>query len=177
MDSTTDTPVVIDMPEHNPGKMGGTMRLGRRPTVFRSEGKSVLKQLYGNKATVEERHRHRYEVNPEYIKDLEAAGLIFVGKDDTGERMEALEIPDKNFYVAVQFHPEYLSRPLRPSPPYVGLLAAASGQLDRFVSDAKNKSSATASEAAGSSRNVLDEDMRTAMDDLELQMGSSSLFS
>lgn len=55
--------------------------------------------------------------------------------------MEALEIPEKKYYVAVQFHPEYLSRPLRPSPPYVGLLAAASGQLERFASEAKQRNS------------------------------------
>lgn len=76
-------------------------------------------QLY-KKEVIEERHRHRYEVNPEYTDRLEAAGLNFVGKDDTGTRMEVAIIKDHPYYVTVQFHPEYLSRPLSPSPTFLG---------------------------------------------------------
>ncbi|CAL8100132.1 unnamed protein product [Orchesella dallaii] len=177
MDSNTENPVVVDMPEHNPGKMGGTMRLGRRATVFKNEGVSILKQLYGNKDSVEERHRHRYEVNPQYINELEATGLIFVGKDDSGQRMEALEIPDKSFFTAVQFHPEYLSRPLRPSPPYVGLLAAASGQLDRFVSEAKSRSTnVTSGNMHDAPSDIENNDDLMAINELESELSDCSLF-
>lgn len=78
-----------------------------------------LAQLY-KKDVIEERHRHRYEVNPEYVERLEAAGLRFVGKDDTKTRMEVAIVENHPFYVSVQFHPEYLSRPLSPSPPFLG---------------------------------------------------------
>ena len=62
-----------------------------------------------------ERHRHRYEVNPKYVEDLTAAGLLFTGKDDTGTRMEIVELPRDvhPFFFATQFHPEFLSRPVR----------------------------------------------------------------
>ena len=76
-----------------------------------------------------ERHRHRYEVNPEYIERLAKAGLTFVGRDDKGERMEVLELRDHPWFVGVQFHPEYLSRVLEPSRPYLGFVAASAGCL------------------------------------------------
>ena len=79
-DPDTPHPVVIDMPEHNPGQMGGTMRLGKRQTIFKTED-SVMRKLYGNKKFVEERHRHRYEVNPAMIEEFEKAGMMFVGHD------------------------------------------------------------------------------------------------
>jgi CTP synthase len=137
IDPENEKPLVIDMPEHNTGTMGGTMRLGRRVTTFQPGKSSVLKQLYGGDDEIEERHRHRYEVNPEFVVELEAAGLKFVGKDETGQRMEAMELDGHPYYVGVQFHPEYLSRPLRPSPPYMGLLLAASGQLESYLASDK----------------------------------------
>ncbi|GMR59355.1 hypothetical protein PMAYCL1PPCAC_29550, partial [Pristionchus mayeri] len=177
--------VVIDMPEHHSGGMGGTMRLGARTTVFLTE-KCKLRTLYG-KDEVEERHRHRYEVNPSIVPELSKKGLLFVGmgvdedsterftihekkkmsessaallqyaehskenedllskidylcqrggdgKDKTAVRMEMLELNDHPYYVGAQFHPEYLSHPLQPSPPFLGLLLAASGQLDAVLS-------------------------------------------
>ena len=125
-------PVVIFMPEIDPTTMGGTMRLGLRPTLFQpgSEG-SRLRKLYGEKTEIHERHRHRYEVNPEYVDRLAKAGLEFIGKDDKGVRMEILELKDHPWYVGVQFHPEYLSRVLQPSRPYLGFVAAAAGCLDQ----------------------------------------------
>ena len=69
---------------------------------------------------VRERHRHRYEVNPKYVDRLTKAGLHFVGKDDSGERMEIFELPHHKWFVGVQYHPEYLSRVLQPSKPYLG---------------------------------------------------------
>ena len=131
-DPDTKYPVVIDMPEHNPGQMGGTMRLGKRRTVFKSKD-SVVRQLYGDAEYVEERHRHRYEVNPDKIEALEKEGLKFVGHDLDQIRMEIMELQGHPYFVAVQYHPEYISRPLRPSPPYLGLLLAAAGKLQGFL--------------------------------------------
>lgn len=74
----------------------------------------------------------RYEVNPELVDDLESAGLRFVGKDDTGQRMEIVELDTDAhpFFVGVQYHPEFKSRPLAASPVFVGLIAASIGKLD-----------------------------------------------
>ncbi|CAF3635703.1 unnamed protein product [Adineta steineri] len=134
--------VVIEMPEHNPGNMGGTMRLGRRTTHFVND-ESIVKKLYGNKASVDERHRHRYEVNPAYIEECEKAGLKFVGRSDDNERMEILELENHPYFVAVQYHPEYISRPLKPSAPYLGLIWAACGELKNVLSHVAKEQSPT----------------------------------
>ena len=126
-DEDCPNPAVIFMPEISTTHLGGTMRLGSRPTLFQVDDCKV-KRLYGGLESVDERHRHRYEVNPELIERLEAAGLTFVGKDETGQRCEILELPDHPYFVAVQYHPEFKSRPGRPSPPFLGLILAASGQ-------------------------------------------------
>ncbi|CAG9795098.1 unnamed protein product [Diatraea saccharalis] len=125
-----EDPLVIDMPEHHPGNLGGTMRLGKRKTYLEP---SVITRLY-NRDVIEERHRHRYEVNPEYIDRLEAAGLRFVGKDENRVRMEVAVVENHPYYVSVQFHPEYLSRPLSPSPPFLGLILASLGKLKSYLS-------------------------------------------
>lgn len=114
------------------------MRLGRRTTHFVSNNSilskySLLRKnkilitnfielLYGNKDSIEERHRHRYEVNPKYIEEFEKAGMKFTGRSDDNERMEIFELENHPYFVGVQFHPEYISRPLRPSAPYLGLI-------------------------------------------------------
>ena len=67
---------------------------------------------------------YRYEVNPKYVAEFEAAGMRFVGRDTEGQRMEIMELAGHPYYVAVQYHPEYISRPLSPSPPYLGLILA-----------------------------------------------------
>ncbi|KAG8590656.1 hypothetical protein GDO81_006832 [Engystomops pustulosus] len=131
-DPNTKNPVVIDMPEHNPGDMGGTMRLGKRKTVFTTSA-STLRKLYENVDFVEERHRHRYEVNPQLIPQFEEKGLKFVGHDTDGQRMEIIELKDHPYFVGVQFHPEFSSRPMKPSPPYLGLMLAASGKLSTYI--------------------------------------------
>ncbi|KAI4333235.1 hypothetical protein L6164_018069 [Bauhinia variegata] len=124
-DPATKNPCVIFMPEGSKTHMGGTMRLGSRRTYFQvADCKSA--KLYGNVDFVDERHRHRYEVNPEMISQLESAGLSFVGKDETGRRMEIVELVGHPFFIGVQFHPEFKSRPGNPSPPFLGLIAAAS---------------------------------------------------
>ena len=82
---------------------------------------------------ISERHRHRYEVNPEKIDFLEKAGLHFVGKDESGERMEIVELKEHPYFLGTQFHPEYLSRVLSPSKPYLGFVAASAGVLDEVI--------------------------------------------
>lgn len=129
---TTKHPVIIEMPEHNPGQLGGTMRLGLRKTLFKTKS-SITRKLYGDVEFVEERHRHRYEVNPELVSQFEERGLQFVGQDVDGDRMEIMELKDHPYYVAVQYHPEYISRPMKPSPPYLGLLLAACGKLPSYL--------------------------------------------
>ena len=118
---------VVFMPEISKTHLGGTMRLGSRPTLWQHEG-STIRSLYGPGESVDERHRHRYEVNPDLIERIEAAGLVFVGKDESGQRCEIFELNDHPYYVGVQFHPEFKSRPGRPSPPFLGLLKAASSR-------------------------------------------------
>uniref|UniRef100_A0A672T2V3 CTP synthase n=1 Tax=Sinocyclocheilus grahami TaxID=75366 RepID=A0A672T2V3_SINGR len=131
-DPETKHPVVIDMPEHNPGQMGGTMRLGKRRTIFKTQN-SILRKLYGDVDYVEERHRHRFEVNPELKQHFEEKGFRFVGQDVEGERMEVIELDDHPYFVGVQYHPEFTSRPIKPSPPYFGLLLAAAGRLPGYL--------------------------------------------
>ena len=126
-DENTPHPAVVFMPEISKTHMGGTMRLGTKPTPFLVED-CKMKRLYGNKPHVDERHRHRYEVNPELITMIEEAGLIYVGKDETGQRCEIMELEDHPFYVGTQYHPEFKSRPGRPSPPFLGLLKASIGE-------------------------------------------------
>ncbi|XP_071801606.1 CTP synthase 1-A-like [Asterias amurensis] len=124
--------VIIEMPEHNTGQMGGTMRLGKRTTLFKADS-SVLKSLYGGKESIEERHRHRYEVNPRYIEEFESQGMKFVGRSVDGERMEILELEGHPYFVAVQYHPEYISRPMKPSAPYLGLVLASINRLNTYI--------------------------------------------
>jgi CTP synthase len=126
-DEDTSQPAVVFMPEISKTHMGGTMRLGTKPTPFLVED-CKIKRLYGNQSHVDERHRHRYEVNPELISKIESAGLIYVGKDETGQRCEIMELKDHPYYVGTQYHPEFKSRPGRPSPPFLGLLMASIGE-------------------------------------------------
>ncbi|KAG0346861.1 CTP synthase ura7 [Podila humilis] len=134
LDAETKNPVVIYMPEISKTHLGGTMRLGLRPTEFvANTEESAIRKLYGGSSSVLERHRHRYEVNPEVIAQIEAKGLSFIGKDETGERMEIVEIADHPYFVGVQYHPELLTRPLKPSPPFVGLIHAAAGTLQKHL--------------------------------------------
>jgi CTP synthase len=100
---------------------GGTMRLGSYPCDLK-EG-TVAREAYGE-AQIKERHRHRYEVNPQYIEQLEKAGLVFSGISPDRRLMEIAELPQSvhPFFLGTQFHPEFLSRPLRPHPLFVAFL-------------------------------------------------------
>jgi CTP synthase len=121
---------VIDiMPEQKivQGK-GGTMRLGSYPAILR-RGSRVF-DLYGNER-ISERHRHRYEVNNNYRAVLENNGLVFSGVSPNNQLMEFLELPNHKFFVATQAHPEFLSRPLKPHPLFLGFVRACSLPSDK----------------------------------------------
>ena len=126
-DEDTPHPAVVFMPEISKTHMGGTMRLGTKPTPFLVDD-CKMRRLYGGADHVDERHRHRYEVNPDFIERIEEAGLKYVGKDETGQRCEIMELDGHPYFVGTQYHPEFKSRPGRPSPPFLGLLMAACGQ-------------------------------------------------
>jgi CTP synthase len=121
--------LVIDvMPEQKENlkeqKMGGTMRLGEYPAVL-TKG-SVARAAY-KQDKISERHRHRYEVSPEYVDALKSGGIIFSGTSPDGRLMEIMELPTSQhpFFVGVQFHPEFHSRPLAPHPIFMAFIKAA----------------------------------------------------
>ena len=126
IDPETPHPVIDLLPDqYETEDMGGTMRLGAHETDI--EPGTLAARVYDADSCTE-RHRHRYEVNPEYIDELEADGLTFSGKADN--RMEILERPDHPFFFGTQAHPEFRSRPDRASPPFVALVEAALGSTD-----------------------------------------------
>ncbi|WVZ25270.1 hypothetical protein V8G54_003814 [Vigna mungo] len=131
-DPHTKSPYIMFMPEGSKTQMGGTMRLGSRRTYFQTK-ECKSSKLYGCKSFIDERHRHRYEVNPELVSRLENAGLSFTGKDETGQRMEIVELPNHPYFIGAQFHPEFKSRPGKPSPLFLGFIGAACGQLDAVL--------------------------------------------
>ncbi|MDD3872679.1 MAG: CTP synthase (glutamine hydrolyzing) [Methanosarcina sp.] len=119
-DEDTPYPVIDLLPEQTGvANMGGTMRLGDYEAILK-EG-SIAEKIYGTNYIVE-RHRHRYEVNPEFVDRLESFGIVFSGRNKN--RMEIAEIPGKRFFFGSQFHPEFRSRPGRPSPPFNALVEA-----------------------------------------------------
>ena len=121
IDSDTFHPVIDLLPEqYDMDEMGGTMRLGAHDTEI--DPGTLASEVYGGVTSCTERHRHRYEVNPEYIAELESEGLVFSGR--AGNRMEILELDDHPYFLGTQFHPEFRSRPDRASPPFVGLVDA-----------------------------------------------------
>jgi len=129
-DPNTPDPVVATMADQEDvvagdRDMGGTMRLGLYPASLAAD--TIVGELYGRAASVEERHRHRYEVNNAYRDQLERAGLVFSGLSPDGRLVEFIELPRDThpFFVATQAHPEFLSRPTRPHPLFSGLIAAA----------------------------------------------------
>ena len=129
-DPETPDPVIATMADQEDviageRDMGGTMRLGLYPANLQPG--TIVSELYGGAPTVEERHRHRYEVNNAYRAQLEEAGLVFSGLSPDGRLVEFIELPRDvhPFFVATQAHPEFLSRPTRPHPLFTGLIAAA----------------------------------------------------
>ncbi|MDS0473403.1 CTP synthase (glutamine hydrolyzing) [Natrinema sp. 1APR25-10V2] len=126
MEENTPHPVIDILPEqYEVEDMGGTMRLGEHTTVI--EPQTLAYDLYDDTSCTE-RHRHRYEVNPEYFDQFEDEPLEFSGT--AGNRMEILELEDHPFFFGTQFHPEYTSRPGQPSPPFLGLVEAVLEESD-----------------------------------------------
>jgi CTP synthase len=122
-DRSTDHPVIDLMLEQRAiTDMGGTMRLGLYPCVLQTGTKAAL--AYGEKQ-VEERHRHRWEFNNSYRDQFENSGMLFSGISPDGLLVEIVELKDHPYMVGCQFHPEFLSRPMRPHPLFVGLLKEA----------------------------------------------------
>lgn len=122
---TSDTPhPVICMLEEQRKivNRGGTMRLGAHPCVLHPESNAA--NCY-DATQISERHRHRYEFNPEYRSQFEKAGLMLAGTSPDGKLVEIVEIPDHPWFVAVQFHPEFKSKPLAAHPLFQGFIAAA----------------------------------------------------
>ncbi len=107
---------------------GGTMRLGAYPCTLEPE--SLVRKIYGV-PEVQERHRHRYEVNNVYREPLEAAGMVFSGTSPDGRLVEMLELPGHPWFVGCQFHPDLLSRPMRPHPLFREFVRAAMAHRDR----------------------------------------------
>ncbi len=105
------------------GNMGGTMRLGAFPAAL-TQG-SLVREVYAGAAQIQERHRHRYEVNIHYRDQLEATGLRFSGLSPDGVLPEIIEYPDHPWFIGVQYHPELKSKPLAPHPLFEGFIAAA----------------------------------------------------
>jgi len=117
--------VISELPEQKKIEgMGGTMRLGAQDVQIVAG--SLASWLHEGKAMIRERFRHRFEVDPEYIDRFTAAGLVFSGHHPRHPIMQVLELPPEAhpFFVAAQFHPELTSRPLRPQPMFMGLIAA-----------------------------------------------------
>ncbi len=119
IDRETKNPVIDIMPEQKKNladkNYGATMRLGAYPAAIKEKTQAFA--AYGEHL-ISERHRHRWEVNPEYIEALEKKGLVFSGKSPDGHLMEVAELPKSKhpFFMGSQFHPEFKSRPLQPHP-------------------------------------------------------------
>ena len=132
-DPNTPYPVVDLLPEqYGVTEKGGTMRLGSKKVLLRDGSRAS--HIYGS-SEIFERHRHRYEVNPEYIEKFEKEGLIFSGTDEDRVRMEIAEIQSSPGMIAVQYHSEFLSRPLRPSRTHEFLVKSALHYKERVLEE------------------------------------------
>ncbi len=119
----TPGPVIVYLPgQEENTKIGGTLRLGSYPCSIK---KGSLAEAAYQEKLVSERHRHRYEFNNEYIPILEKAGMIFSGVNEDDNLIEMIELKDHPWFVAVQFHPEFKSRPTRSHPLFKGFIGAA----------------------------------------------------
>ena len=133
VDPNTSNPVIDLLPEQrNLTLKGGTMRLGSYPIKLVKD--TLAYRTYGSEI-VYERHRHRYEVNPKYFDILQKNGLIFSGFSLEGNRVEFAELKN-GFYLLTQAHPEFKSRPTKPSPPYYALVKyILDKRLNRIVEE------------------------------------------
>ena len=124
VDKKTEYPVIDILPEQkNISEKGGTMRLGSYEAILKEGTK--LRIIYENKERIFERHRHRYEVNPEYHKILQEKGMIFSGVSPNGKLVEFIELPKNKFFIATQAHPEFKSNLLHPAPLFYSFVKAS----------------------------------------------------
>ena len=121
--NTSDAVISLMADQEGVRKKGGTMRLGSYPCDLLPASKAA--QAYGGAAVVHERHRHRYEFNNDYIKAFESVGVLFSGRYSRGNLIEIMELRDHPWHVSTQFHPEFTSRPTRPSPLFVDFVRAS----------------------------------------------------
>jgi CTP synthase len=122
-DSETTHPVIDLMPEQKGvTQLGGTMRLGAYPCVLKPD--TLAHKLYG-KELIYERHRHRYEVNNDFRQQLIDAGMVVAGTSPDNRLVEVIELPAQDFFIGVQFHPEFKSRPNKPHPLFASFIEAA----------------------------------------------------
>ncbi len=120
----TKNPIVDILPEQKGiSGMGGSLRLGANEITIKND--TNAQKIY-NAVTIHKRHRHRYEINKEYVAEFEKNGLVFSAESDGGKRMEILEITSHKFYLGVQFHPEFSSRPGFPEESFTAFIKAAS---------------------------------------------------
>jgi CTP synthase len=103
--------------------MGGTLRLGLYPAKLKRG--TLTSFAYNNEEVVQKRHRHRYEFNNRYRREFEKLGLVFSGISPDNRLVEIIELPDKKFFVACQYHPELTSRPNRPEGLYKAFIGSA----------------------------------------------------
>ena len=123
LDPTSKNKVIDFLPDQNDNvSKGGTLRLGAYPC--RIAAGSRMAACYGQ-ALIQERHRHRYEFNNDYREILAGHGLRLCGQSPDGHIVEAVEISEHHFFIGVQFHPEFKSRPNRPHPLFTGLITAS----------------------------------------------------
>ncbi|WP_019772841.1 glutamine amidotransferase-related protein, partial [Streptococcus sobrinus] len=124
LDPDTSYPVIDLMRDQvDVEDMGGTLRLGLYPCKLKPGSKAAA--AYNNQEVVQRRHRHRYEFNTKYREAFEAAGFVFSGVSPDNRLMEVVELPDKKFFVAAQYHPELQSRPNRAEELYTAFVTAA----------------------------------------------------
>lgn len=122
MEENLKHPVIDILPEQKKIEgLGGNMRLGGKDVEIKNN--TLAMKLYG-KNLVRERFRHRYECNPEYIEILEKNGMLFSGKAPNYNIMQIMELPEHPYFLGTQFHPEFTSKPLAPSPLFMGFLKA-----------------------------------------------------
>jgi CTP synthase len=108
--------------QKNVKDMGGTMRLGAYPAKLQPNSK--IAEIYGTNE-ISERHRHRFEVNNKFVEKLEAAGLVISGKNEKLDLVETIEIKDHPWFIGVQYHPEFKSKPVAPHPLFFRFVEAS----------------------------------------------------
>lgn len=139
-DENTPFPVIdLMLEQKNVQGYGGTMRLGKYECHIKKNSKAF--EAYKS-AKIFERHRHRYEVNSEYVEKLKQAGIVFSGLSPDGMLCEIVEIPELDWFVASQFHPEFKSRPEKPHPLFYGLIKTAKDKAEKAKKPSAKKKTA-----------------------------------